>query len=155
MDELFTHQHIVYILASRRRLQTWFVDISWGKQDAGTRSLKSSTCPQPPYMKPLFTSRQEQTHSLRKAHRSNTPFSRTVGVGSHSIQFEGARVWNHLPCNTRCAENLASLKKKLLRTWGDVTVAFVPAIFSNPLFYLVLRCFTLVYLVLLGFSSFQ
>ena len=36
----------------------------------------------------------------------------------------------------------------------DVTVPFVPAIFSNALFYLVLLCFTLSYLVLIGFSSF-
>ena len=34
-----------------------------------------------------------------------------MGFGSHSIQFEGARVWNHLPNKIRCAENLASFKK--------------------------------------------
>ena len=71
----------------------------------------------PPYMKDMFTSRQEQKHSLRNEHQLNIPFSRTVGFGSHSIQFEGARVWNHLPNKIRCAENLASFKK-LLRTWG-------------------------------------
>ena len=55
----------------------------------------------PPYMKAMFTSRQEQKHSLRDEHQLNIPFSRTVGFGSHSIQFEGARVWNHLPNKIR------------------------------------------------------
>ena len=71
----------------------------------------------PPYMKDMFTSRQEQKHSLRNENQLNIPFSRTVGFGSHSIQFEEARVWNHLPNKIRCAENLASFKE-LLRTWG-------------------------------------
>ena len=109
----------------------------------------------PPYMKDMFTSRQEQTQSLRNAHQLNIPCTRTVGFGSNSIQFEEARVWNHLPNKIRCAENLASFKKLNYFVHGeDVTVLFVPAISSNTLFYLVLLCFNLSYLVLFGSSSF-
>ena len=43
------------------------------------------------------------------------------GFGSHSNQFEGAEVSNHLPNNIRCIENLASFKK-LLRTWGQLSL---------------------------------
>ena len=82
----------------------------------------------PPYMNDMFTSRQEQTHSLRNAHQLNIPCTRTVGFGSHSIQFEGARLWNHLPNKIRCAENLASFKK-LLRTWGGCHCAICTSYF--------------------------
>ena len=82
----------------------------------------------PPYMNDMFTSRQEQTHSLRNAHQLNIPCTRTVGFGSHSIQFEGARLWNHLPNKIRCAENLASFKK-LLRTWGGCHCAMCTSYF--------------------------
>ena len=107
----------------------------------------------PPYMNDMLTSRQEQTHSLRNAHQLNIPCTRTVGFGSYSIQFEGARVWNHIPNKIRCAENL-HLKKNYFVHGEDVTVPFVPAISSNTLFYLVLNCFNLSYLVLFGYSSF-
>ena len=87
-----------------------------------------ATAPPPPYMKDMFTSRQEEKHSLRNEHQLNIPFSRTVGFGSHSIQFEGERVWNHLPNKIRCAENLASLKT-LLRTWGGCHCAICTSYF--------------------------
>ena len=90
----------------------------------------------PPYMKDMFTSRQEQKHSLRNEHQLNIPFSRTVGFGSHSIQFEGARVWNHLPNKIRCAENLASFKKTP-SNMGRMSLCHLYQLF------LVTPCFTL------------
>ena len=62
-------------------------------------------------------------------------------------------MWNHIPNKIRCAENLA-FKKKYFVHGEEVTVPFVPAISSNTLFYLVLNCFNLSYLVLFGYSSF-
>ena len=72
------------------------------------------------------------------------PFSRTVEYGRHSIQFEGARVWNHVPNKIRCA--LASLKKNYFKHGEDVTMPFVPAILVTPCFtlgYFILPCLTL------------
>ena len=91
----------------------------------------------PPYMKDMFTSRQEQKHSLRNEHQLNILFSRTVGFGSHSLQFEGARVWNHLPNKIRCAENLASFKKLLRTCMGRMSLCHLYQLF------LVTPCFTL------------
>ena len=101
----------------------------------GTRSLQSNTWPQSPYMNDMFTSRQEQTHSLRNAHQLNIPCTRTVGFGSYSIQFEGARVWNHIPNKIRCAENLA-FKKKTTSYMGRMSLCHLYQLF------LVTPCFT-------------
>ena len=87
--------------------------------------------PPPPYMKDMFTSRQEQKQSLRNEHQLNIPFnfSRTVGFGSHSIQLEGARVWNHLPNKIRGAENLAAFKKNSFEHGEDVTSCAICTIY--------------------------
>ena len=101
--------------------------------------------PPPPYMKDMFTSRQEQKHSLRNEHQLNIPFSRTVGFGSHSIQFEGARVWNHLPNKIRCAENIASFKKTP-SNMGRMSLCHLYQLF------LVTPCFTFCYFFLPCFN---
>ena len=82
--------------------------------------LNATTWPQPP-LHEICVYIKTRTKTLTKEHQLNKglPCSRTVGFGSHLIQFEGAWVWNHLPNKIRCAENLASLnKKQLLGTWG-------------------------------------
>ena len=65
------------------------------------------------YVLELFAPRQEHTHSLRNTKLLNIQHTRTVGFGNHSIQFERARVWKHLPNHLRCLENLKSFKKLL------------------------------------------
>ena len=77
----------------------------------------------PSYMTDLFTPIQGRTCSFRNAKdRLNIPDNRTLGFGNHSIQFQGAKVWNNLPNNITCVETLKSSKKNYIR-YGRVAIA--------------------------------
>ena len=69
----------------------------------------------PRYMQELFE-RNSSSYSTRRPNDLKIPRVNQTSYGSRSIKFEGAKLWNHLPEDTKSAEHLNTFKK-LIEDW--------------------------------------
>ena len=64
----------------------------------------------PNYMNKIFV-KSCSRYSCRRPHNLMVPRVNQTKFGLKSIQYEGAKLWNHLPNSIKSAENLESFKK--------------------------------------------
>ena len=85
---------------------------------AALQVYKSLNGMSPVYMQDMFSyTRDINSRLTRSAATDNLSVPRIhKQVYSQSIQFNGARIWNSLPENIRCAPNL-NVFKMLLKKW--------------------------------------
>ena len=69
----------------------------------------------PRYMQELFE-RNSSSHSPKRPNDLKIPRVNQTSHGSRSIKSDGAKLWNHLPKDTKSAENL-NIFKKLIKDW--------------------------------------
>ena len=69
----------------------------------------------PDYTKDIFQV-QQSAYSSRRPHNIPVPRVNQTKLGTRSIRYEGARIWNHLPNSIKSVENL-QMFKTLIKTW--------------------------------------
>ena len=69
----------------------------------------------PSYMQELFE-KSSSCYSTRRPYDLTVPRVNQTSFGSRSIEFEGAKLWNHLPQNIKSADNLSTFKQ-LIKNW--------------------------------------
>ena len=63
----------------------------------------------PGYMKDIFQV-QQSAYSTRRPYNIKVPRVNQTTFGTRSIQYEGAKIWNHLPNSLKSAETLEIFK---------------------------------------------
>ena len=71
------------------------------------------------HMNEIFV-KSSSRHSSRRPHDLMVPRVSQTKFGLKSIQYGGAKLWNHLPNSTKSAENL-EIFKKLIKSWQGPT----------------------------------
>jgi hypothetical protein len=62
------------------------------------------------------------TRESRLGPSFKVPRCRTTRFGEHSLRFQGPRLWNHLPKETKMSKTIVELKNKL-KNYSNVKVA--------------------------------
>ena len=73
----------------------------------------------PNYMNEIFV-KSSFRYSSRRPHDLIVPRVNQTKFGLKSIQYEGAKLWNHIPNSIKSAENL-EIFKKLIKSWQGPT----------------------------------
>ena len=73
----------------------------------------------PNYMNQIFV-KSSSRYSSRRPQDLMAPRVNQTKFGLKSIQYEGAKLWNHLPNSIKSAENL-EIFKKLIKSWQGPT----------------------------------